>query len=145
MNESHDFSSSHPYFLIVDDEEMIVEEMVEALTLEGYNCVGVTDGTTAFGHLSQGRNVGCVITDLKMPGVTGAALIAKAVKSLLKLPVFIVISGHVDPDELEHECAGLEEHIAAVFRKPLDIWELISFLKASENPALMELTSRAEL
>ena len=86
--------------------------------------------------------MGCVITDLKMPGVTGAALIAKAVKSLVKLPVFIVISGHVDPDELEHECAGLEEHIAAVFRKPLDIWELI--FKGQDNPALVQLTSRAE-
>ena len=145
MNQSADLSADHPYILVVDDEEMIVEEMVEALNLEGYRCVGVTDAVAALGQLNQGCNISCVITDLKMPGVTGAALIAKAAKSLLKLPVFIVISGHVDPDELQEEYAGVEEHIAAVFRKPLDIWELISFLKDSDNPALVELTSQAEL
>ena len=37
-----------------------------------------------------------------------------------------------------------ETHRCSVQGKPLDIWELISFLKASDNPALVQLTSRAE-
>jgi two-component system, NtrC family, response regulator AtoC len=60
--------------LIVDDEVSIRLSLEEALTKDGYNVVTAESGAEAL-SLIKADNFDLVITDLKMPGVTGLELL----------------------------------------------------------------------
>ncbi|MDG2156352.1 MAG: response regulator, partial [Gammaproteobacteria bacterium] len=53
---------------MVDDEEMILELMSEALTEEGYQCLTASNVDTALGVVKTTPGIALIITDLKMPG-----------------------------------------------------------------------------
>lgn len=61
--------------LVVDDEKVIRDILTEFLTLEGYAVSAVEDGQKALDELRL-RPYDLVISDLKMPGVSGLELLA---------------------------------------------------------------------
>jgi CheY-like chemotaxis protein len=61
--------------LIVDDEEIILEEAPETLTDEGYVCVLANNVEDAIEIVKTTPEIILFLTDLKMPGRTGADLI----------------------------------------------------------------------
>lgn len=118
--------------LIVDDEPDILEEAAEALADEGYgvHCAGSVD--QALEILHQNKDISLVVTDLKMPGKTGADLIRETRQGLWPEMIFIVMSGHgnpsVDADEFK-----VEKFV--FLRKPLDIEDLIDAVKTALSPS----------
>ncbi len=73
-------SSSAPVILVVDDEASIVDAMERVLRKEDFEVLTAPDGRTALERIRQ-QPVHVVLTDLRMPGMTGEDLL-KAVKSL---------------------------------------------------------------
>ncbi len=69
-------SSDAPHILVVDDERVIREILAEFLTLEGYAVRTVEDGEKALTELRI-RPYDLVITDLKMPRISGLQLLEK--------------------------------------------------------------------
>jgi DNA-binding response OmpR family regulator len=69
-------SSDAPHILVVDDERVIREILAEFLTLEGYAVRTVEDGEKALTELRL-RPYDLVITDLKMPRISGLQLLEK--------------------------------------------------------------------
>jgi len=65
-----------PRILVVDDEKVIREILSEFLTLEGYVVRSVEDGEKALVELRL-RPYDLVISDLKMPRVSGLQLLEK--------------------------------------------------------------------
>ena len=108
--------------LVVDDEEIIVEEALETLTDEGYQCFGASGVDAAVELVSTAVGIDLIITDLKMPKKTGADLI-KTVETMWGQQIkFIVMSGHASPGV---EGNGVDIASYPFLKKPLDIDDLI--------------------
>ncbi len=74
--------------LVVDDEKVIREILADFLTMEGYVVHAVEDGALALEELHQ-RSYNLVISDLKMPNMSGLELIQKISEE--SIPVITVI------------------------------------------------------
>jgi HD-GYP domain len=81
-------STESPRILVVDDERVIREMLSDFLGLEGYVVRTVEDGVQALEEL-QRRSYNLVISDLKMPNMSGLELIEKITE--LGIPVLTVI------------------------------------------------------
>jgi response regulator RpfG family c-di-GMP phosphodiesterase len=81
-------STDTPRILVVDDERVIREILSDFLSLEGYVVRTVEDGEEALKEL-QRRSYNLVISDLKMPNMTGLELIERI--TALGIPVLTVI------------------------------------------------------
>ena len=53
--------------IIVDDESVIIEEVSEALTDEGYECLSASSVDDALVIVKNTKDIDIIITDLKMP------------------------------------------------------------------------------
>ena len=78
--------------LIVDDEKNIREGLAEALDLDGYAVKTAADGAEGLKAVETSE-VDLVITDLKMPGLSGEELLRTLAGRYPGLPV-IVLTGH---------------------------------------------------
>ena len=83
--------------LVVDDDEAIREIISAMLTEQGYEIVTAEDGQQALELLPQFRPH-LVVTDLRMPRMSGDELVRIMRESFPQLPV-IVVSGEFLPDE----------------------------------------------
>jgi two-component system response regulator HydG len=63
--------------LVADDDPAVRQSLERALTREGYEVVLAPDGQTALERLREGR-IDLVLSDLKMPGLTGLELLREA-------------------------------------------------------------------
>ncbi len=80
--------------LLVDDEENILAALTRVLRKEGYTILKAESGDQALVILSQCQ-VGVIISDQRMPGMTGTEFLTKA-KCLYPDTVRIVLSGYTD-------------------------------------------------
>jgi len=104
--------------LIVDDEVEIAEEIAEHLISRGWTVMLVTDADQAISALKSDPRINLVLTDVRMPGLSGHELLAMASKSLKPCPPFIFMSGHED-------AIGVVAPVAsAMLRKPFSLVRL---------------------
>ena len=83
-----------PTLLLVDDEENILNALVRMLRRDGYRILTATGAEAALDIL--GRNdVQVVISDQRMPGISGTELLSK-VKDMYPDTVRMVLSGYTD-------------------------------------------------
>lgn len=81
--------------LVVDDEHDITDVLSEILAREGLEVVVARDGTEALARLEE-RPCDLVVTDLRMPGMDGAGLLARiAERPAAARPAVIVLTGDV--------------------------------------------------
>ena len=82
--------------LIADDEPAVTTPLEAVLSADGYNVVVVSDGNAALERLEQ-DDIALVLTDLKMPGLDGMALL-EAVRTRELLVECIIITGEASVD-----------------------------------------------
>ena len=80
--------------LLVDDEENIVSALVRLLRRDGYRILRANSGQEGLELLAQ-HEVGVIISDQRMPGMTGVEFLSK-VKELYPDTVRIVLSGYTE-------------------------------------------------
>jgi DNA-binding NtrC family response regulator len=78
--------------LIVDDEKNIREGLAAALELDGYSIALAADGDEGWKRFQKG-DIDLVVTDLRMPGVSGEELLKRIGAETPGVPV-IVLTGH---------------------------------------------------
>ena len=78
--------------LIIDDEKNIREGLSAALELDGYSVKLAANGAEGFALIEKG-DIDLVITDLRMPGISGEEVLAKVRGESPGIPV-IVLTGH---------------------------------------------------
>ena len=78
--------------LIIDDEKNIREGLSAALELDGYSVKLAANGTEGLALIEKG-DIDLVITDLRMPGISGEEVLAKVRGESPGIPV-IVLTGH---------------------------------------------------
>ncbi|MEN8151072.1 MAG: ATP-binding protein [Planctomycetota bacterium] len=100
--------------LIVDDEEPIRRLLVSALTEEGFDARGAATGDDALAELSRDDGWDLLLTDLRMPGLSGEELILAARETRPDLDV-VIISGHLGADAAR---LALRTGVADMIEKP---------------------------
>lgn len=84
-----------PLVAIVDDDEAIREALCDLLMVTGFAC-RTFDCAPAFLADRAAYGVDCLITDIRMPGMTGLDLLARVRAGGSDLPV-IVLTSVLDP------------------------------------------------
>jgi DNA-binding NtrC family response regulator len=111
----------HPYKVaVVDDESESLAAMVRALKRVGYEVLSFEDGEAALKHPEVLKDIDVVVTDLKMPRVTGLDLL-KEVRSINQEAGFLIVTAHGTVETaVEALKSGADDYIL----KPLDLYEL---------------------
>jgi len=122
-----------PRILIVDDEEAILETMTFTF-MDLYEVLTTSDPTKAMSILEENQPVAVVITDQRMPGMTGVELLKK-VYARFPETVRIILTGFADSEATIQ--AINDGHIYGYINKPWEPEELKTIVRhASELHAL---------
>lgn len=114
---------------IVDDHASVRTSLGEMLSVFGFD-VALHESATAFLVSLESTQPGCIVADVRMPGIDGIALVRALRTRCPDLPV-ILISGHADvPMAVEGIKAGARDFL----EKPIDDVQLV----AAINRALSE-------
>ena len=124
--------------LVVDDEPNYLVVLSELLIEEGYEVLTAQNGEAAL-HTVQETDLDLVITDMRMPGMDGLALL-KAVKTYNpSLPVIMVTAF----GEVEKAVAAMQAGAFNYLSKPFNNDELVlSVAKAIEHYAIVRENTR---
>lgn len=98
---------------IVDDDGSVRRALKRLLTASGFDVV-THDSGSDFLESPMLHEVGCVLLDVHMPGMSGIEVLAAVRDAATKVPV-VLMSGRYEPDFAER---ALEAGASAVLRKP---------------------------
>jgi DNA-binding NtrC family response regulator len=102
--------------LICDDEKNIRSGLAMAMELEGYESIEATDGQDAWDKINK-MGVDLVITDLRMPRMSGEDLLRKIIGAYPRMPV-IILTGH---GTIETAVEAMRSGAVDFFTKPVDL------------------------
>src|SRR5580698_4376617 len=101
--------------LIVDDQDMMRDSLAGTLAREGHEVVAVNDGPAATSRLGAAR-FDLLITDLRMPKMTGLELLAEAKRLRPEMPVVLMTAFATVNTAVEAMKLGAYDYI----QKPFD-------------------------
>jgi DNA-binding NtrC family response regulator len=114
--------------LIAEDENITLEHLLYILGKEGYITTGVSNGTEAWNKLSE-QVFDVLITDIKMPGLTGIELLQKIKESRIDTEVIIITAFGSVESAVSAMRNGAYDYIV----KPFDLDELTIKVKKIEQ------------
>ncbi|MBZ5587282.1 MAG: sigma-54 dependent transcriptional regulator [Acidobacteriia bacterium] len=123
--------------LVVEDRRSLAEMLGATLHREGYEVEVVLRGDAAVERLQQKGPYLAVISDLKLPGADGLAVLRAARTADPLLPVFL-ITGYAT---VETAVAALKMGARDYFPKPLDIERVLDVVRAACEPRLALLST----
>ncbi|MCX7026336.1 MAG: sigma-54 dependent transcriptional regulator [Spirochaetes bacterium] len=123
--------------LIVDDEKNIRDGLAEAFGMEGYEALTAQDGQEAIKLLDE-RYIDLVITDLKMPKVSGMELLQYIEERWQNIPV-IIITAHGDITEA---VSAMQYGALEFITKPLDLEHLVKLTKNALEIRELSITNQ---
>ena len=128
----------------VIDDDQAVRESIEFLLRSARLTVKTYETASAFLAVAPTIGSGCVITDVRMPGMSGIDLLRRLKEMGIGLPV-IVITGHGDvPLAVEAMKFGAVDFLEKPFNDDVLLASVRSALDRSEASAQLE-TERAEI
>jgi excisionase family DNA binding protein len=104
-----------PRVLVVDDEEGIRDLLAKTLALAEYDVDLSPDGGAALQRL-RAYSYDLLITDLKMPGVDGLAVIRETRTFLPQLPIIIITGFSTEASAIEALNLGVTGYLTKPFR-----------------------------
>jgi two-component system response regulator FixJ len=119
---------------VIDDDESVRHALAFLLATSGV-AVQVHESGTAFLDTIGDLQGGCILTDIRMPGIDGLALQRRLTELGIKLPV-IVMTGHGDvPLAVEAMKAGVADFIEKPFDDEVILSAIRSALERSDKDA----------
>ncbi len=116
--------------LVVEDRRRLAEMLAATLRKEGYEVEVALRGDDAVERIAHGGPYLAVVTDLKLPGADGLAVLRAARTADPLLPVFL-ITGYAT---VETAVAALKAGARDYFPKPLDIERVLDAVRAACEP-----------
>jgi two-component system, LuxR family, response regulator FixJ len=139
---------SKPAIFVIDDQEAVRHALGEMLEVFGYAVERFASADAFLASLSDTKS-GCIVADVRMPGMDGIELVRELSRRGVSLPV-VLISGHADvPMAVAAIKAGAEDFI----EKPIDDAQLLAainrclarvFDELSQEESLADLRRHAE-
>ena len=114
--------------LIVDDEKSMRDFLKILLAKEGYDVIVASDGEQALGAL-DGNQIDLVISDIRMPGISGLDLLAKIKDESEDIPVIMITAFASPNDAVQAMKNGAYDYIS----KPFNVDEIKSVIYAATN------------
>jgi DNA-binding NtrC family response regulator len=111
--------------LIVEDKESLAQMLREAVTGDGYEADLASSGTEAVRFLSQGRRYLAVLTDLRLPGADGIAVLRQSKENDPECPVIVMTAFGTIENAVEAMKLGAYDFI----QKPIDLDHLSILLR----------------
>ncbi len=108
--------------LVVDDNRTMANSIVDILRAKGYDAFASYSGADALERLWVSE-FDCILSDIKMPNITGVDLFKRIKEQGLDIPVVLMTGGECD-DLIEE---GVNEGVVGVLDKPLNFDALFSF------------------
>ena len=124
--------------LIVDDEEAILETMTFTF-MDDYDVLSTPDPTKALGIIEENNPIAVVITDQRMPGMTGVDLL-KQVYERFPETVRIILTGFADSETTVK--AINDGHIYGYINKPWEPDELKTIVRRASELHVLTLENR---
>src|SRR5262245_66147624 len=121
-------SSAQKHLLLVEDEAALREAIFEQLTDRGYHVEQADSGETALAKLTEFA-FDIIITDLRLPGIDGTALIQAAVGRYPEI-VAIVVTGY---GTTKHAVDAIKSGAYDFVSKPFQIDELMHVLESAQE------------
>src|SRR5215469_8379211 len=134
--------------LVVDDEQGLCAGVQEALRREGYVVDGMTEGPAAL-KLGQQRLYNLIISDMKMPGLSGLELLTQ-VRATHRDTLFILMTAY---GTVENAVEAMKRGAYDYLPKPIDMKRLRALVEkalefqavvAENNELRLRLQTRAE-
>jgi two-component system response regulator FixJ len=126
-----------PTVYVVDDQPAVRLALGEMLSVLGYRVETFGSAEEFLARLDDGRP-GCIVADVRMPGMDGIELMRELASRSSRLPV-ILISGHADvPMAVAAMKAGAEDFV----EKPLDDAQLVAAINRCLAQAFGQQSSR---
>ena len=133
--------------LIIDDEKNIREGLATALEMDGYNTAVAENGEKGLECVNKG-DIDLVITDLRMPGISGEEVLQKITSEIPGLPV-IVLTGH---GSIDSAVSAMHSGAYDFLTKPLNLEHLSLVVKRAlknrelqiQNKQLQEEISKSK-
>jgi two-component system, OmpR family, response regulator RpaB len=125
-------SEKQPIILVVDDDDKILKLLQVNLSIDGYQVVGVSNGSSALESLGDIKP-DLVILDVMMPGLDGFQVL-DLIRQQSDVPVIIVTASW---DMITNqEAAGLKAD--NYLKKPFNISELTDRVKTKLQPEIQQ-------
>ncbi len=110
--------------LIVEDDKSALESLIQLLSMDGYSVVGFSNPLKAFEYLKN-NDIDVVISDIKMPEMSGMELLDKIKKSYPEVDVILMTAFGDVNNAVEAIKKGASHYIL----KPINYEELLEILK----------------
>ena len=107
--------------LVVEDDAAMRESCVKLFRIEGYDVAEASSGTEALDQIKQRRHTDIVLTDLKIPGMDGLALL-KEIKLLDPGIEVVLMTGY---SSVKSAVEAMKHGAADYITKPFDTNELL--------------------
>ncbi|MEE8576525.1 MAG: response regulator [candidate division Zixibacteria bacterium] len=91
--------------LVIDDEEMIRSMATKILERGGYEVIGAASGLDGLNLVRSDDDIGCVILDLTMPGMSGEETLKEIRSGHADLPCLLSSGQPVDVKAMGEELA----------------------------------------
>lgn len=133
------------HILVVDDEETVCRMLSAALSAEGYQVTVARNGREALRHLSI-QPYDLIISDIRMPGMDGLALL-KETKKVSPEPLVVIMTGYT---EIAYVLDALRNGAAGFLVKPFSIDDLrftigTAFLRRETQDEVVRLKTLARV
>jgi two-component system response regulator FixJ len=111
---------------IVDDDQAVLAALTMLLTADGY-AVRAHESVRTFLDMIEQDDCGCLVTHVRMPGMSGLDLLAKMKERRVSMPV-IVTTAHGD---VSLAVAAMKQGAINFFEKPFDGDALLDSIRAA--------------
>ncbi len=128
-----------PRILIVDDEEAILETMTFTF-MDLYEVLTTSDPTQALQIMEENQPIAVVITDQRMPGMTGVELLSETYQRFPET-IRIILTGFADAEATVK--AINDGHIYGYVNKPWEPDELKAIVKRATELHLLTRENRS--
>ena len=110
--------------LVIDDEKNIREGLAADFEMDGYTVKVAASGQEGLDYLAKG-DIDLVITDLRMPGISGDAVLRRVTTEMPGIPV-IVLTGH---GSIDAAVQAMRDGAYDFLTKPLNLDQLGMIVK----------------
>ncbi|MGQ0742646.1 MAG: response regulator [Alphaproteobacteria bacterium] len=109
--------------LLVEDDALVRVTAVEMLEMAGHRVLEASSAAAALREIQSDRHIDVLVTDLRLPGMSGEELVAAALK--LRPGLRVIIASGKDPENLQ----GIGDNVVFL-PKPFP-WEQLLGIVAS--------------
>ena len=110
--------------LVIDDDQIVLNSIAEALRLEGYNLDTAETGKEAI-KKGNSRFYNLILIDIRLPDMEGTELL-KAMKETTPKMIKIIVTGY---PSLQNATEALNKGADGYIIKPMDIPKLLATVK----------------